>query len=405
MTLALLLLGGVLIALAFADTALGRLPLTPAVVVLVLGWTAGHLLDAPGPRLLLDHAAPLAVALELVLLSSLFAVGLRLTPRLAEWRVALWLAGPSMLVLIALAAAVAFWLLELPWQAALLLAAMLAPTDPVLASDVQIRSDADRDAVRVSLTAEGGLNDASALPALMLALGLLDLRELGEHGLSWLWADLLWPLAGGLLLGLLLGRGLGHAIGRLMARGDALARDELLYAGVLALGYGVARLTEVSPFMLMFALGANLLLPLRLGALTKPGAALAERLHAFGRRGERLIEALMVMALGVLLAGLEIGLRELGFALVLLLVLRPLSVYAVVWPALLPPTQRRLVAWFGIRGIGSLYYLVFAIEQGVATSLARALVDATLTCVALSIVLHGISSTPLMAAYHRRRGR
>lgn len=399
----LLLLGAVLVLLALADAPLRRLPLTPAVIVLAVGWLAGLLLDVSGPALLLRHAESLRLATELVLISSLFAVGLRLLPMYAEWKVALLLAGPGMVVLIVGATLAAHALLGLPLPAALLLAAILAPTDPVLASDVQIRSDVDRDAVRVSVTAEGGLNDGSAFPAVMLALGLLGLHELGDHRLTWLWADLLWPLAGGLLVGVGLGQLLGRILGMRLERGDVLARDELLYAGVLALGYGLAQLLRVSPFMLAFALGASLLLPLRREPLHASTAALAERLHLFGRRLERLMEALTVLVLGVLLAGLRPGWREIVFALLLIAVLRPISVLAVVRGRSLPASQRRMLAWFGIRGIGSLFYLVFALEQGVGGEIGAQLITATLVCVGLSIVLHGMSSTPLMNAYHRRR--
>lgn len=115
------------------------------------------------------------------------------------------------------------------------------------------------------------------------------------------------------------------------------------------------------------------------------------------------MEALTVLVLGVLLAGLRPGWREVVFALLLILVLRPLSVLAVVRGRSVPASQRRLLAWFGIRGIGSLFYLVFALEQGVGGEIGGQLITATLVCVGLSIMLHGVSSTPLMTAYHRRR--
>jgi NhaP-type Na+/H+ or K+/H+ antiporter len=78
---------------------------------------------------------------------------------------------------------------------------------------------------------------------------------------------------------------------------------------------------------------------------------------------------------------------------------------ATVRQAALPDTQRRLVAWFGIRGIGSLFYLAFVLEHGVDAALAHELIVATLAAVALSIVLHGVSATPLMRAYRQRRRR
>jgi NhaP-type Na+/H+ or K+/H+ antiporter len=405
-TTATLLVGAVLLALALVDRPLSRLPLSPALIYLAIGWAAGAVLGVPdaGTR---EAQLPVAVmATEFAVLISLLAVGLRLrTPAtLGAWRVALLLAGPGMVVTIALAMAAAHLLLGLPWPAALLVAAVLAPTDPVLASEVQITSDEDRDAVRLSLTAEGGLNDGSALPGVMLALGLLGLHAIGPQAIDWWWHDLVWPIGGGLALG----TGLGFAVGRLLRRrieaGDGVARDELLYVAVVAIGYAVARALGVSTFVTVFSIGATLLLPLRDAAVEGSGRELTQRMHAFGARVERLVEASMVLAVGVLLHTVHIGLAEGLFAVVLLAAVRPLSVLAVVRGRRMPPRQRRLVAWFGIRGIGSLYYLAYALEQGLPDGLAERLVAATLCCVALSIVLHGMSATPLMREYQRRRG-
>lgn len=413
--IALVLFGGVLLALVLADQAVRRLPLTPAVVYLAVGWSAGALLGAPTVAELVAHAPLLTVVTELVVLGSLFAVGLRLRmpPNLRAWRVALLLAGPGVAVAIVAGALPAMWLLGLSWPAALLLAAVLAPTDPVLASEVQIRSQEDRDAVRLSLTAEGGLNDGSALPAVMLALGLLGLHTLGDGGLlgstRWWTHDLLWPIGGAAVLGLLLGRLLGHALHLRGVRGDRVARDELLYVGAVALGSGVARLTETSTFVLVFVLGATMLEPLhRLrdsGAADGPAAdeVLWERMHRFGARIERLVEAATVLAVGVALHSVQIGWPALLYGLVLVAAVRPLSVLAVVRRGAVARSQRRLLAWFGIRGIGSLFYLAFALEHGVSGELAEQIVAAVLAAIALSIVLHGVSATPLMTRYQRRR--
>ena len=420
----MLLLGGVLFALALTEGWVTRWPLSPALIYLAVGWVAGVLsgaladnpaadpTGAPDAAALIRHASALTHATEWALLISLFAVGLRLLvpPTWRAWRVALLLAGPGMVVTIALAAIAAYALLDLPWAAALLLASVVAPTDPVLASEVQIQSTADRDAVRLSLTAEGGLNDGTALPAVMLALGLLGLHNLGDHAVAWWWADFVWPIGGGAAVGAALGYSLGWAVQHRLRQRDAVTRDELIYVGAVALSFGLARALEVSTFVVAFAAGATLLLPLRRlaqGAAVADSRAahLTERLHQFGARIERLIEAAMVLAVGAALYGVGAGWRELGFALLLLAVVRPAAVLAVVRKHRMPAGQRRLVGWFGIRGIGSIFYLVFALEHGVVGPLAHTVVSATLSCVALSIVLHGLSATPLMNAYRRKRMR
>ena len=296
----------------------------------------------------------------------------------------------------------------------LVLAAIVAPTDPVLASDVQIRSEQDRDVVRRAVTAEGGLNDGAALPAVMLALGLLGLHALGPGGSRWWWADLVWTIGGGAALGAALGGLLGWALKWRALRADTLDRDELIYAGALLLALGLARATATSSFVLVFVVGVTMLLPLR----GLPHQGLAERLQAFGARCERLVEAATVLAAGVMLNAADLGwpalAQALPFALVMAVVVRPLAVMACVRRPLLPGHQRRLVAWFGIRGIGqSEQFLAQAdevaavaighLEHGVAGALAQQLVAATLVCVAVSIVLHGVSATPLMARYQQRK--
>ena len=486
LTASLLLLGSLLLVLALAETPVRRLPLSPALVYLAAGALAGVMLDGPTPGLIAQHALPLQVATEFAVLVSLVAVGMRLRvpPTLAAWRVAWLLAGPAMLVTIALATLAGWLLLDLPLAAAWLLASILAPTDPVLASEVQIRSDVDRDAVRMAISAEGGLNDGTALPAVMLGLGFLGLHELGDNASRWWWADLGWPIGGGLLVGAALGLLLGKGLQARLARGHAIEWDELVYVGTVALAYGLARATETSAFVVAFASGATLLLPVarkpipaskpaplpaagsalestvqstiesaaepvveqaagsRLQPLSElaadpalpvaadaviepavqlaagpappvlivpdgPGDVLAARLHAFGGRCERLVEAAAVTAVGVALSGLVDSLGMLlpmmMFALLLVLLLRPLAVMLTVPGRVMPPSQRRLVAWFGIRGVGTLFYLAFVLTEGVSGELATKLIGASLCCVAVSIVLHGISATPLMAAYHGRQ--
>lgn len=409
LTVALLLFGAVLLALVLVNRQVRRLPMTPALIYLIVGWMAGALLGAPSLKLWLRESPTLAVGTEFAVLMSLFAVGLRLRlpPTLRPWKVALLMAGPGVVVAIVLGMGTAVALLDLSWPAALLLASIMAPTDPVLASEVQIRSDEDRDAVRLSLTAEGALNDGSVFPAVMLALGLLGLHGLGEGGVlgHWRWwvLDLAWPLGGGGVLGIALGWLIGHTLKARNANGDPLARDELLYVGAVALACGLARVTHTSTFVLVFAAGAMLLQPLRRAELTGGEQSLSGRLDDFGARIERLVEATSVLGVGVALHGVRIDLQMLAYGLALVFLVRPLSVFAVVRKPSMAAGQRQLLAWFGIRGIGTLFYLAFALEMGVKGKLAEQLIGAVLTGVALSIVLHGVSSTSMMTAYRRKR--
>jgi NhaP-type Na+/H+ or K+/H+ antiporter len=407
LTATLALLGLVLVAMSLAERGVRRMPLSPAAVYLVVGGVVGALAQPVTLGDWLRHAPALAVATEFAVLISLFTVGLRLRvpPTWQAWRVAALLASVGMLATIALAAAAAAWLFGLGLAAALLLATILAPTDPVLASEVQIQGESDRDAVRLSLTAEGGLNDGTALPVTMLALGLLGLHTLGPLGGRWFALDLVWPIGGGLLIGWCFGRLLGRMVHALLKRGHAIEWDELLYLGTIALGFAIARLSATSAFLVVFAAGLALFhggAPASAGGRT---GVMSERLVAFGHRCERLIEVSMVMLLGAALASAPLDARVAAFALLFVFVVRPASVWLVVRKRELPVLQRRLVAWFGVRGVGSLFYLAFVLAQGVTEPLAATLVSACLWTIALSIVVHGVSATPLMAWHQARRAR
>ena len=194
-----LIIGAILISMALMGTLLERLPLSPGILYLALGYAlgpAGFALMAPDPLL---YSADLEKMAEVALLISLFAVGLKLGVPLRDkrWYLPIRLAFPSMALTVLFVEVIGMFLLGLPVGAALLLAAILAPTDPVLASDVQVEDSSDRDRLRFGLTAEGGLNDGAAFPVVMLALGMLGLYDFGGGGWRFLAVDVLWSIAGG----------------------------------------------------------------------------------------------------------------------------------------------------------------------------------------------------------------
>ena len=412
LTASLLLVGFVLVSMALAEPLVKRLPLSPALVYLLCGGLAGAFATPPLPDLmnldLPDQPATLRIFSECAVLLSLFAIGLkiRVANTWAAWRVPVLLATTGVIWAVVLGTALAWLLLPLSWPLAFLLAAMLAPTDPVLASDVQVHSEHDRDGVRVSLSAEGALNDATAYPVVMLALGFLGLHEidgLDHHGLRWLLVDLLWSVSAGAALGIACGRGIGWAMQRKLRAGSVTEWDELLYVGAIALTYGLAMLLQASPFLAVFAAGATLLR--RHPAQRPEGEAqeYGQQLQAFGARCERLVEVLMVLLIGAGLAHVAWSALILLFAFVMVLLVRPLSVLLSLPRRALPGVQHGLVAWLGIRGVGTVFYLAVALELGVSGAASQVLISASLACIALSIALHGISATPLMNAYQRRR--
>ncbi len=425
-----LVVGVLLIAMALSGTLMKRLPLSASMFYLAVGYllgTGGFGLMTADPHLVsvfLERVAEVAV------LISLFSVGLKLGLPFSShhWRLPLRLAFVSMTLVVGLIALVGFFLLGMPIGAAVLLGGILAPTDPVLASDVQVDEACDRDRLRFSLSGEGGFNDGAAFPFVMLGLGLLGLHELGAWGWRWLAIDVFWALLGGLFIGGLLGTLIGKLVVYLRTRHqEAVGLDEFLALGLIALAFGVATLASTYGFLAVFAAGLALQRVkersraqkapgegtaglqdkgAHLAVATHPnlaGAYLMQAVRGFNEQLERIAELIIVLAVGAMLAYIHVDLETVLFLVLLFFVLRPISVWLGLLGAQVSGDQRLLIAWFGIRGIGSIYYLMFALNHGFAGELANQAINLTLSAVAASIIVHGISVTPLMSLYAKRQ--
>ena len=420
-----LFVGALLVTMVLAGSLLGRLPLSSAMVYLALGWLLGPDVAnvlRPDPYL---HAGVLERLAEVALLISLFAVGLRLGVPLRDrrWRLPLRLAFVSMAIMVALVAAIGVWVLGLPVGAAVLLGAVLAPTDPVLASGVQSDPGSQPERLGFSLAGEGGLNDGAAFPFVLLGFGLLGIHELGPGLVRWWSVDLVWATLGGLGIGGLLGAATGRLVVYLRSRHDeAVGLDEFLGLGLVALAYGIAQLALASGFLAVFAAGLALQrVRERPRSHTRPLAAAAssdghsyetlathshhasatmrDSVQGFNEQLERLAEMAVVLMVGAMLAYAKPMPAVWWFVPLLLLVLRPLSVVASTLGERLTAPQFAMIGWFGIRGIGSVFYLLLALRHGVDGNIADTLVSLTLWTVAASIIAHGLTAQPLMRRY------
>lgn len=428
-----LIAGAIFTVMALSGTLVGRLPLSTSMLYLLAGFAigpAGFALLSPSP--FADNQI-LEVLAEAAVLVSLFAVGMKLTVPLSDkrWRGALRLATASMLITIFLLSAVGVMLLNLPLGAAILLAAMLAPTDPVLASDVQLADPGDRDSVRFSLSGEGGLNDGAAFPFVMLGLGLLGLHDPGASYWRWIAIDLIWAVSGGLVIGVACGYAIGKWVVYLRTRHQAaIGLEEFLMLGLIGVSYGIAQLASAYGFLAVFAAGLALQRTQRepaSGALKRAAVAsamgdkgagellatdpqhageyLTHAVRGFNEQLERIVEVAIVVIVGGMLTLIELPAGAIAYVALLLLVVRPIAVWLGLAGLKMPRDQRFLIGWFGIRGIGSIYYMLYAIGQGLPVALAQQMTSIVLTAVATSIVLHGISVTPLMSFYSARRRR
>ena len=416
-----LLLGALLLTMVLVSSLVERLPLSNAMIYLGVGAVlgpAGMSVLQPDPA---AHAAVLERAAEIGLLISLFAVGLNLPARLKDriWRLPFKLAFVSLAVLVALVAGVGVWALGLSVGAAVLLGAILAPTDPVLAAALQQDDPAKPDRLGFTLAAEGGFNDGAAFPFVVLGLAMLGVGGL-ELTWRWLLVDLLWATVGGILVGGLIGAGTGRLVVLLRTRFRyAIGLDVFLALGIIGTAYGLAHVLTCSGFLAVFAAGIALRRTDEQResgdtALGRPPTAaghsyetLASHSHTAGRtmKGsvsdfneqiEKIAELGLVLVVGAMLPYAAWSSSVLWFVPLLLVVLRPLSVLAALPFERVTASEAKMVAWFGIRGIGSLFYLLFALRSGVSGPVAELLTTLVLWTICASIVLHGASASYLM---------
>lgn len=427
-----LLVGGLLLTRGLTASLLKRLPFTPAIVYLAVGLLVGPTVLNVFHFNPLKEAALLEVLTEVAVQISLFSAGIKMPVpfSLVRWRIPILLATVSMAVSVGLVAAFAHYLLGLPLGAGILLGAILAPTDPVLATDVQIRHPGDRDQLRFNLTCEAGMNDGSAFPFVMLGLGLLGLHEIGECGLRWALVDVLWATTAGIAIGVIAGAALGHLGWKLRSEPNAhTLMDDFLGLGLIGVVYGLSVLVQAWGFLaVFFAAVALRQTELKLAAAV-PAMAVgrqADRIGpaaAIGRPDacpdsepiptvsggslvfkehlERLSELMLVLLIGSMLFLDSWSWRALAMALFLFVVVRPLSVLASLLVTRTSWPMRGMIGWFGVRGIGSLYYLMYAIQHGLPAKLAMELIHLTLIAVTLSILAHGTSVKPLMDRFWR----
>jgi NhaP-type Na+/H+ or K+/H+ antiporter len=433
--------GALLLTMAMSSALIQRLPLSTAAVYLGVGCAIGPWGFDVLRIDLNDNAAWIERLTELAVILSLFIGGLRLRLPLRDsaWRAAFRLASVVMVASIAGVAVCAWLLLDIDPALAILLGAILAPTDPVLAGAVTVGHSQDNDPLRYALSGEAGLNDGAAFPFVVLGLLLLGPVSTSEI-VTWAGLRLLWAVPAGLLLGYVLGRLVGTAAIALRARNhDTAAPTDFLALALIALSYAAATVIEAWGFLAVFAAGIglrhvevstvrddphpeaeqtsaephppaetlvspNIVTEQQMAQPAVAAGVLVAEVFSFGDAVERVLEVLLVGIVGVALAT-HWDPRAFGLAAGLIVIVRPAATMLLLAYSPTTRLQRLLLGWFGIRGIGSIYYLAFALTHGVQSTDGRELADMTISIVAVSIVVHGLSSTPLMRWYNRQQSR
>lgn len=422
-TLWFILIGCLMLARGLAATTIARSPFTSAMVYLLVGLLLGPAVLGIFRFNPIEESKLLETLTEIAVLVSLFSAGVKMPVPITRkrWAPAIRLAWVSMTINVGLVAAFATWVLHLPLGAGVLLGAILAPTDPVLATDIQVRHADDRDQLRFTLTCEAGMNDGSAFPFVMLGLGLLGVHELGEFGWRWLAFDVVWATLGAIGLGALGGAALGKLSWMLRGKDPKHeVLDDFVGLGLIAVVYGVCVVAHTWGFLAVFFAGValrqtelvlsgahkdrqGLLVPEDTSHSPEPDTPTvsAESL-VFKEHIERLSELTLVLLLGGMVSLQNWNWQTVSTAAFLFVVARPLSVMLGMLGSSSPMRVRSIISWFGVRGIGSIYYLMFAINHGLPSALAKDLIQITIVVVMLSIVVHGTSTKPLLDRFWRK---
>ena len=393
----LLVIGLLLLVVTLGSGWIQRLPLSYALIYLIVGIVLGSygfdlVKIRPGTQFLERLT-------EFVVIVSVFGCGLKINRplKLWAWQSTIRLIGLLMPLTIFALAAIAHYALDMGWGAAVLLGAILAPTDPVLASEVQLDRVEDKDELRFALTSEGGLNDSLAFPFVYFGIELFKDPNLDNWFKSWVLIDLLWAIIMGIVMGIVVAKAIVWLDRTLQKRREA---DDLLEdfvaLSIILLTYSLTELVNGYGFLAVFVAGF-VVQDSYFGEQEKRMQQLE-----FTEQIEKLLEVSVIVILGTILLFepmVKYAGQSLMVAGLLLLVIRPLGVWISSLGSSLPKKTRSLMGWFGIRGLGSIYYLTYTLGEGVTGESAEQLSWIVYTVVVISIIFHGITAAPLMTWY------
>jgi sodium/hydrogen antiporter len=397
--LLLAVFGAIVLATAWLPLLLKELPLSVPMVCIVIGailaWSPLSSIVQANP---LESRHLTERLTEFVVIVSLMGAGLKLDRPLTwrGWRSTWRLIGIAMPLTIAGIALVGWSVLELNFAAALLLGAALAPTDPVLASDVQVGppQSGEEDEVRFALTSEAGLNDGAAFPFVYLAIAIALSQTSAEPFFAdWLLVDVAWKIFAGVAVGWFGGKLMGYLVFRLPNRtGLSETKDGFVALGITCLAYGTTELANGYGFLAVF------ISALALRSVERQHDY-HENLHAFSEQIERLVMMVLLVWLGAAIAEGSVF-RALSWEVavataLILFAVRPAAGWISLAGHPSSKKEKAVIAFFGIRGLGSFYYLAYALGQ--ADFGEPQILWVTVCCVVLvSIVTHGMIVTPAM---------
>ena len=334
---------------------------------------------------------------EIVVIISLMGTGIKIDRPFSfkNWASPIRLILIAMVFCIAGAAFVGYAFLSLNLASAILLGAVLAPTDPVLAGDVQVEppNKGIKSETRFALTAEAGLNDGMAFPFTWLAITLaLIARGSDDSLLHWLVYDVVYKVLAGMIIGYLAGKLVGFLVFRASKTIKYLkTTDGFLAISLTLLVYGLTELLQGYGFIAVFICAITL-------RHFERKDDFHDDLHSFTDQIERLLIAvLLILFGGALVNGILDALtgKMVLFTLLFLFIIRPVASYLSLYFSKIHLKEKLAISFFGIRGIGSVFYLAFAFKE-VNFNHEKELWAIVAFTILVSVMIHGLTATPMM---------
>ena len=375
------------------------LPMLQVSFGIIMGywWTTLSFLDPINNGLLIEKLT------EIVVLVSLVGAGIKIdTPLTWQlWRPTVRLLLITMPIGIFAMAVLGYYAFGLTMGAAVLLGAVLAPTDPVLASSIQVGppNTGAEDTPRFTLTSEAGLNDGLAFPFVYLAIKIAEAYGNGQRFScemlwSWFTNDVLWKIGAGLAVGVIVGKVLAKLIFSKRTRGTAISQGYVVIALTL-LAYGLAEYVHSYGFIAVFVAAFAF-------RRSECEHTYHHKLHDFAEQSEGLLMSLVLVTFGMFIgqglqSGIELTWRVYIISFIFLVFIRPIGGIIALSGLNIPRTEKYTISALGIRGIGTLYYLSYALNQGFFDE--KDAIKLWIVCsivILISIFMHGLSAPKLL---------
>jgi NhaP-type Na+/H+ or K+/H+ antiporter len=399
------ILGVAALGMAWLPSGLANRALSYPIIYLILGAALYSLpLELPDPDVRKEENFVVRLT-ELSVIVSLMGSGIKINRpfNLKNWSIPLRLVTITMVLSIGILALLGWTVLGLSIATAVLLGAVLAPTDPVLAADIQVGppSEEFEDHVRFSLTAEAGMNDGMAFPFTWLAIALAISAETSEQWLgNWLLVDVCYKIAAGTIMGYVIGRLMAFLVFQLPKKYKAFpqTRDGFVALSLTLIVYGLTEIIHGYGFIAVFVAGLTL-------SGYERNHHYHKEMHDFTDQMERLLLVVVLIPFGgSLIKGMldELTWQGALIGLAFLFIIRPFSSWVGLIGTNINVKEKLAISFFGIRGIGSFYYLSFAMYK--VTFAQEDEVWAIVSfIVVVSIFLHGITAYPVMRYLDLRR--